>query len=490
MRWLAAIIAVAITLGGCGRDDSKPAPEPPTSRAVSNAPGAAPEHFEPGSAADPALKLIVAVTPATKPDGPLPPGTSCVSAACHTRLATARYIHGPVAERACDACHLPDAGGHRYPMRRGAVQTCTTCHAVIGTQSHQHQAMEQGCAACHTPHVSQTKFLLKADNVERLCATCHRIELKKFAHDPFAKGECTLCHQPHQADNAMLLRGGTGAEHCFSCHGKVREAMASAKDVHAPAKRDCTACHSAHATDYAHVLKQPIETTCLSCHEKTAKHMKDSSVKHAAMTQDKSCANCHSGHLSQHPALLLARMDRVCMTCHDQPVKAADGRSIESMAPALASEFLHGPIRAGECSQCHNAHGSNEPRLLTGKFPRTFYTPFELDKYALCFRCHQPQLVTTEKTATLTNFRDGQTNLHYLHVNRDPKGRSCRSCHSMHGSNLPNHIAASVEFEGSAWEMKINYLKTAEGGSCSPGCHAPRAYSRAAATQPTTRGEP
>jgi hypothetical protein len=101
--------------------------------------------------------------------------------------------------------------------------------------------------------------------------------------------------------------------------------------------------------------------------------------------------------------------------------------------------------------------------------------------------------VLQPKTTTLTGFRDGDKNLHYLHVNRDDKGRSCRSCHDIHGSNLPKHLASAVPFEGSSWAMPIEFEQTKDGGSCAPGCHKPRSYSRLTPTTlpttlPTTRG--
>ena len=114
---------------------------------------------------------------------------------------------------------------------------------------------------------------------------------------------------------------------------------------------------------------------------------------------------------------------------------------------------------------------------------------------ACSFTCHEPDSVLESKTTTLTNFRDGEVNLHYLHVNRDDKGRSCKTCHELHGSNLPNHMASEVPFEGSKWAMPIEYQKTERGGGCTPGCHDTKTYDRGGAAtvipareQPTTRG--
>jgi predicted CXXCH cytochrome family protein len=182
--------------------------------------------------------------------------------------------------------------------------------------------------------------------------------------------------------------------------------------------------------------------------------------------------------------LLANRTDAVCLTCHKEMAKTLAG-----------AKFLHGPIRAGECSACHDAHGAQHANLLDRAFPETFYTSFDVKKYDLCFTCHEKQLTLVAKTTALTNFRNGEQNLHYLHVNRDEKGRSCRTCHDIHGSNLPNHMASSVPFEGSKWAMPLEYEKTGKGGRCTPGCHVTRTYDRGAApatvitaTNPTTRG--
>jgi predicted CXXCH cytochrome family protein len=311
--------------------------------------------------------------------------------------------------------------------------------------------------------------------------------MKKFAHDPFAKGECMVCHQAHQADNKRLLRGGEGNEHCFSCHSGFKEKLASSKHRHLPAEKDCSACHGAHATEFKHQLKADHNATCTAqCHQPIRDHLATASVKHAAMTSTNGCSNCHDSHASNDASLLRGRMDAVCLTCHNASIKATDGHLIADMRPVLSkAKFLHGPIRSGSCSACHNAHGASKPGLLERNFPRTFYTNFEQEKYDLCFTCHEKQLVTTETTASLTGFRNGETNLHYLHVNREEKGRSCKSCHNLHGSDNEKHIASDVSFERSGWAMQVGFTKSEHGGSCTPSCHKTRDYKRPV---PTTRG--
>ena len=136
----------------------------------------------------------------------------------------------------------------------------------------------------------------------------------------------------------------------------------------------------------------------------------------------------------------------------------------------------HGPIKEGDCSGCHNPHGSSNMRLLKFYYPEEFYKAFKVDNYQLCFQCHEEQNVL-DPNSTHTNFRDGTRNLHYLHVNRE-KGRTCRACHQVHASTHSFHIRDSVPFGSSGWELPINFTATKTGGSCTPGCHKHKEYRR------------
>jgi predicted CXXCH cytochrome family protein len=446
----------------------------------------------------PAPAATQAVAPAPKPTVALAKNASCITDACHARFGNAKQIHQPVAVNACFSCHQADAGGHRYPLARTGNATCTFCHAVAGTKQVQHKALAEqgpgvggaggGCTNCHDPHAARTKFLLKADSVGALCAKCHETPMKKHAHEPFAAGQCTVCHQPHEADNAGLLRNGTGATHCFSCHADKQKAFAEMPHVHKVSAQNCLTCHGPHATDFPRQLKKSANDTCLSCHTKIQEQIATAKVAHGAVASG--CVTCHDPHAASQPNELRSRMDKVCLTCHDKAQKTADGRVIESMSRVLAASNLHGPVRSGSCSECHNPHGADEPNLLRKYFPDKFYASFDVKNYALCFGCHDQQLVLKPRTDALTNFRDGDRNLHFVHVNRAEKGRTCKTCHEMHGSDLPKHMASSVQFEGSGWAMPIKYEPAADGGTCTPGCHDEKSYRRSKAANSTTLPAP
>jgi len=121
-------------------------------------------------------------------------------------------------------------------------------------------------------------------------------------------------------------------------------------------------------------------------------------------------------------------------------------------------------------------HGSDHFRLLADSYPPIFYSPFAEENYALCFLCHEKSLVRTATTSDLTSFRNGDENLHFLHVNKERRGRTCRACHQTHASNQPKHIRKSVPY--GMWDLPLNFKKTETGGSCLPGCHVKKNYDR------------
>ena len=161
-------------------------------------------------------------------------------------------------------------------------------------------------------------------------------------------------------------------------------------------------------------------------------------------------------------------------------LKCATGRpggATQLMKRLLAeNKDHHGPIRDKDCAGCHTPHGGEHFRLLKDDYPKEFYAPFQAENFSLCFQCHDPALPRDEKTTTLTDFRDGDRNLHFVHVNKTPKGRTCRACHETHASELPNHIRKSVPF--GKWPLPVNFIKNENGGSCAPGCHALYTYDR------------
>jgi predicted CXXCH cytochrome family protein len=139
----------------------------------------------------------------------------------------------------------------------------------------------------------------------------------------------------------------------------------------------------------------------------------------------------------------------------------------------LLSKFIHDPVDGDGCSDCHNPHASDNTRLLALTFPGGNYTVGEVDSFALCFDCHDSELLEEADSESATGFRNGTTNLHYLHINQK-KGRSCINCHDVHAANSDHLLAEEVHF--GKWKMPLNFKQSENGGSCLPGCHEEKKY--------------
>ncbi len=477
-RWTGLLCLVGVVvIGGC-EDDPSPTSDPSSSSFAEPIVGQSKENWS--SDVRDQVVLSPPVTPARKPSEPLPPDASCVTAECHATFATARYVHGVVSTGDCAVCHESDQGAHTFPLRRRGNDGCTFCHPVEGIRAHQHAAIEEeGCITCHQPHVSDTKFLLTAGSVRDVCLKCHVVDQGQTMHGPFADGQCTACHEPHESNYADLLKAGDGPDHCSMCHSEKAFAIANATYVHAPAAEACIVCHDSHASDHAYVLYEAIDETCFTCHRDVEQDIAGATAPHAAVFTGSRCANCHDPHASGRPKLLRDQQDKLCLQCHDEAIETVDGRIIESIVPMLSShDYLHGPVEARNCTACHNVHGSSLARLLRNRFSEAVYATFDLSNYELCFNCHDAELVTAPRTTTATDFRSGDVNLHFVHVNRQEKGRTCRTCHAIHASDNPKLLAQTVPFDDSGWALPIGFFKTELGGSCAPGCHEPLGYNR------------
>ncbi|MBN1420424.1 MAG: cytochrome c3 family protein [Planctomycetes bacterium] len=401
---------------------------------------------------------------------------SCVREGCHKDLVSRKVIHGPLEDNDCETCHERAAGEHHFTFVAEKQELCEMCHEIPPRQKVVHKPiLDGGCTDCHDPHSGPQKALLRAKTVAAQCASCHTLAEAKHPHEPSAEGECLACHHPHQSENADLLMEPE-PRICLGCHTGTEEELQE-KHVHRPCAEGCSSCHASHGGPEAHLLREPFLPLCLKCHVDVRGAMAGGPVQHGALLSRDACMNCHQPHGGNLTYLLKDASKPLCLKCHDEEQKTPDGKTLKNIGKLLEeSNFLHGPIRESDCTACHSAHGSTNFRMLRLHFPQSFYEAFDIGKYALCFRCHASALVLTKRTESLTMFRDGDINLHYLHVNDKVKGRSCRACHPVHASNRPKHIRESVPFGKGNWLLPINFRKTETGGSCAPGCHDPKSY--------------
>jgi len=405
-------------------------------------------------------------------------GKSCSDASCHGSFTEEKVVHVPVSRGECDSCHeQTDAEAHRFRLIADGAELCYECHDEFeGERVHAPVASGQ-CGECHNPHASAAKHLLVKDSSGELCLECHEDAVADLphTHGPVAAGACSSCHAAHAGDEAALLIAPARGL-CLGCHKDVGESLEVEKVKHAPAADGCTDCHQAHGGNDRMMLVAEGAELCFACHDDIQEAVEDASVGHSVVTQGRGCVSCHHPHAAPRAGLLAKSCVEVCMGCHNQPVGGGDDR-VAAIAHVLDAEAVrHGPINDGNCVACHTPHGGEQASLLLLAYPKRFYATFDEGRYALCFDCHDVEAFEEETTDEATAFRNGDRNLHFVHVNREVKGRTCRACHDVHASTRQHLIADRVPF--GQWEIPVGFEPTATGGSCAGGCHQLYRYDR------------
>jgi predicted CXXCH cytochrome family protein len=297
------------------------------------------------------------------------------------------------------------------------------------------------------------------------------------SHAPYEAGDCGICHRGTDSKQPGPLTKPV-PELCLDCHEEF-VAVLKRPHTHAPARSACTACHNPHNAKQPKLLVEERLALCTSCHANIKAISATAKVKHGALSVGTQCTNCHNPHGSSVDRLLIALPFDLCVNCHNQDALAdVNGKKLLNMKAWLETNPVwHGPVTAKDCSACHQPHGANQFRLLKEYYPPEFYAPYDARNYALCFSCHEERTFSTAETTTLTNFRNGAKNLHFVHLQQGSRGRTCRACHEVHASRQEHHIREGVPYGSAGWILKLNYKKTGSGGSCEKTCHQERSYS-------------
>lgn len=404
---------------------------------------------------------------------------SCSAKECHGSLLAKPVKHAVIDGDSCDLCHeVDDENAHTFALTDEPGKLCTGCHDKF-EKKHIHEPVSGGdCTICHDPHASRAKGLLITDTVGALCADCHDdvVEGLDHLHGPVSTGDCLICHDAHESEHSGLLTDAEPAL-CFGCHSEMQDSIGKYSEKHAPVADGCLLCHLPHGGDSKKFLSDAPRELCGGCHDDVTEKMDDSAHSHSKAGGERACLACHDAHGSDHAGMLAAQQDKLCGTCHGKPIEKQNGTVSPVSAQLAARPVKHGPVAEGECAICHTPHGSDARGMVSGAYPDSFYAPWDEDVYELCFMCHDAEAFEQAETEDATAFRDGARNLHYLHVHKDRKGRTCRACHEVHAGERPKLIAESVRF--GKWDLPIGFTASEEGGTCQPGCHKPYSYDRA-----------
>ena len=281
-------------------------------------------------------------------------------------------------------------------------------------------------AAPVTPAVTDTAPAAAEPETLMSCSICHADESKAFdtnvhGHGKAPKGEptpnavCESCHGNGKAhieaggDKTLIAtpRGPAGADkYCLSCHEIIADRPASHHaGAHAnSATVNCLTCHSIHKPEprAAHLLAQNELALCTSCHATEAASLRNKPYAHRIGRGGMECSSCHNPHGGTgHESLAITRTGEMpCLGCH-----------FDKRGPFV---FQHAAEAAGDCLQCHEAHGSSNPKMLK-----------RATVAQVCLECHSPIAPGT--------LGSQPPSFHNLSL---PRYQNCTTCHvAVHGSN-------------------------------------------------------
>ncbi len=300
------------------------------------------------------------------------------------------------------------------------------------------------------------------------CSQCHgawidHVSTRSVLHSPFAGEECESCHRDHGKTNELTLTSES-TELCLGCHLSPGDGSLA----HVPDKKACLSCHDPHGSRGPGLTRKPFTDLCLECHGTVVK----ASYVHRALSE-KGCGECHTPHSSSFGMLLKSEQSKICNSCH---------------AVLNGEENAHTALVEYSCTGCHDPHSSTEYRLLKDVYDdRLFPGAYSQDKYSLCFKCHDTFLVTG-KDASDTRFRNGEVNLHTVHVvgtvRYEGKGltlwgrsRSCANCHDPHGAVGPFDLKKYIACTETVCRT-LTFFPEPQGGRCLVDCHKSASYNR------------
>lgn len=275
-------------------------------------------------------------------------------------------------------------------------------------------AKDAVCTKCHdesetAPVLSiyQTKHGVRADGRGPTCQSCHGESDKHVKGDPNVKG---------RAAPDIVFKKGTYAltddkersEQCLTCHkGGKRNNWDGGQ--HQANNVACNTCHQVHRPADKVLAKKTQTEVCYTCHKQQRAESHKISA-HPIEVGKVACSDCHNPHGSNGPKLMLKNtVNETCFTCH-----------AEKRGPFL---WEHQPATE-DCANCHTPHGSNLTPLLKSRAP------------FLCQECHNGP--HSSKSA----FGSGVAGKAGIASGQSPStsaaGRACMNCHVMvHGSNSP-----------------------------------------------------
>jgi predicted CXXCH cytochrome family protein len=221
---------------------------------------------------------------------------------------------------------------------------------------------------------------------------------------------CGACHDLHKTAPIEPL-GLEGQESCAVCHRNILE---KAKKKHSSTANNlCLTCHQLSVKPWRIGFPgSNIEETCLACH--TGKRdWRSRKYVHGPLKVG-GCTLCHNPHGDENRHQLWADgAAALCVACHSDKE--------DLMQKERRPVFVHGIIHGPGCVACHDPHATNHQFML--------HKPVN----ELCVSCH-PGLAGITRGHPVGGHPVAGPD------ERRRKGRelSCVSCHDPHGTPHPD----------------------------------------------------
>ncbi len=283
---------------------------------------------------------------------------------------------------------------------------------------------------------ARKKEKIPPELLHNTCEDCHGDRVERFrtnAHGfgrhpengPLPDSFCEACHGDGRAHNesggeASLIYvpfGREGADRaCLKCHDQnsrepetihvpLRTRVHQPNGVHANSEMvNCLTCHSIQHEEprSPYLLRWNQEKLCAICHPTEVASFRSQPYSHRLGRGGMECSSCHDPHAGagRESLRMTATGELPCLSCHN-----------EMRGPHA---FEHGETSDGGCLDCHDVHGSSNPKMLK-----------RATVAQVCIECHSPISNAT--------FGSQPPSFHNL---ASPRYQNCTACHvKIHGSD-------------------------------------------------------
>ncbi len=178
-------------------------------------------------------------------------------------------------------------------------------------------------------------------------------------------------------------KGNAEQSRCLSCHKRITEHSF----VHGPsAVGSCETCHSRASDKRSKTSRnsaaEPYSKICHQCHGDSINSWNALDNRHGPYALG-NCTICHDPHGSDYPYFTRKHTTSLCVSCHEE--KASGAHVVVSFAGR--SHPVRGkpdPLNNGKeltCASCHNPHAS--------KFSSLLFQDEKKDSTGFCMSCHK-----------------------------------------------------------------------------------------------------